>query len=133
MKHILSRRAFLNGCTLLAAAAAVSSLTSCGEEEAKDSGLAQIVVGSDSYPPYIYLNNDGVPTGIDVEIATEAFRRMGYAARFEVIDTIPVLHGEAAARFVEAADEALEKRGSIDFSKQVAKARAILKRSKLYI
>ena len=46
--------------------------------------------------------------------------------------TIPVLHGEAAARFVEAADEALEKRGSIDFSKQVAKARAILKRSKLY-
>ena len=41
------------------------------------------------------------------------------------IKTIPVLHGEAAARFVEAA---LEKRGSIDFSKQVAKARAILKR-----
>ena len=79
MKHRISRRAFLNGCTLLAAAAAVSSLTSCGEKEAKDSGLAQIVVGSDSYPPYIYLNNDGVPTGIDVEIATEAFRRMGYA------------------------------------------------------
>ena len=47
--------------------------------------------------------------------------------------TIPVLHGEAAARFVEAADEALEKRGSIDFSKQVAKARAILKRSKMYV
>lgn len=67
-------------------AAAVSSLTSCGEKEAKDSGLAQIVVGSDSYPPYIYLNNDGVPTGIDVEIATEAFRRMGYAARFETIN-----------------------------------------------
>ena len=86
MKHRISRRAFLNGCTLLAAAAAVSSLTSCGEKEAKDSGLAQIVVGSDSYPPYIYLNNDGVPTGIDVEIATEAFRRMGYAARFETID-----------------------------------------------
>ena len=29
------------------------------------------------------------------------------------IKSIPVLHGEAAARFVEAADEALEKRGSI--------------------
>ena len=86
MKHRISRRAFLNGCTLLAAAAAVGSLTSCGGKEAKDSGLAQLVVGSDTYPPYIYLNNDGVPTGIDVEIATEAFRRMGYAARFEVID-----------------------------------------------
>ena len=67
-------------------AAAVGSLTSCGGKEAKDSGLAQLVVGSDTYPPYIYLNNDGVPTGIDVEIATEAFRRMGYAARFETID-----------------------------------------------
>ena len=86
MKHRISRRAFLNGCTLLAAAAAVGSLTSCGGKEAKDRGLAQLVVGSDTYPPYIYLNNDGVPTGIDVEIATEAFRRMGYAARFETID-----------------------------------------------
>ena len=71
MKHRISRRAFLNGCTLLAAAAAVGSLTSCGGKEAKDSGLAQLVVGSDTYPPYIYLNNDGVPTGIDVEIATD--------------------------------------------------------------
>ena len=49
------------------------------------------------------------------------------------LKTLPVLHGEAAARFVEAADEALQNRGSFDFSKQLAKARAILKRSKLYI
>ena len=37
-----------------------------------------ITLGSDSYPPYNYLNEDGVPTGIDVELATEAFNRMGY-------------------------------------------------------
>ena len=86
MKHRISRRAFLRGCTLLAASAAVGSLTSCGETNAKDSSLPQLIVGSDTYPPYIYLNNDGVPAGIDVEIATEAFRRMGYAARFEMID-----------------------------------------------
>lgn len=49
------------------------------------------------------------------------------------IKTIPVLHGEAAERFVEAAETALEKRGTIDFSKQVAKAREILKRSNLYV
>lgn len=48
------------------------------------------------------------------------------------IKTIPVLHGEVAARFVEAADEALKKRGTIDFSKQLEKTRAILKRSSLY-
>ena len=86
MKHILSRRAFLNGCTLLAASAALGGLTACGGTDAKSSDLPQILIGSDTYPPYIYLNNDGTPAGIDVEIATEAFRRMGYAARFEVID-----------------------------------------------
>ena len=86
MKHRISRRAFLNGCTLLAASAAFGGLTACGGTDAKNRDLPQILIGSDTYPPYIYLNNDGVPTGIDVEIATEAFRRMGYAARFEVID-----------------------------------------------
>lgn len=86
MKHILSRRAFLNGCTLLAASTALGGLTACGGTDAKNSGLPQILIGSDTYPPYIYLNNDGTPAGIDVEIATEAFRRMGYAARFEVLD-----------------------------------------------
>ena len=86
MKHRISRRAFLNGCTLLAASAALGGLTACGGTDAKNSDLPQILIGSDTYPPYIYLNNDGTPAGIDVEIATEAFRRMGYAARFEVID-----------------------------------------------
>ena len=86
MKHLISRRAFLNGCTLLAASTALGGLTACGGTAAKNSGLPQILIGSDTYPPYIYLNKDGTPAGIDVEIATEAFRRMGYAARFEVID-----------------------------------------------
>lgn len=86
MKYLISRRAFLNGCTLLAASTALGGLTACGGTDAKNSDLPQILIGSDTYPPYIYLNNDGTPTGIDVEIATEAFRRMGYAARFEVID-----------------------------------------------
>ena len=30
-----------------------------------------ITLGSDNYPPYNYLNEDGVPTGIDVELATD--------------------------------------------------------------
>ena len=28
-----------------------------------------ITLGSDNYPPYNYLNEDGIPTGIDVELA----------------------------------------------------------------
>lgn len=47
--------------------------------------------------------------------------------------TIPELQGEAAIRFVEEAEAALKKRGSVDFTQQVMKARAILKRSKLSI
>lgn len=86
MKRSISRRTFLNGCTLLMASAAIGSLTACSAGQGDDTDLPQIVVGSDTYPPYVYLSNDGVPTGIDVKIATEAFRRMGYAARFETID-----------------------------------------------
>lgn len=49
------------------------------------------------------------------------------------IKPIPVLRGKVAERFVEEADRnARERRGSIDFTKQVEKMRAILKRSKLY-
>ena len=86
MNHGVSRRTFLNGCTLLLTSAVAGSLTGCGDQTTDASGLPQIVVGSDIYPPYTYLSNDGAPTGIDVKIAKEAFRRMGYTARFETID-----------------------------------------------
>lgn len=48
--------------------------------------LPAIIVGSDNYPPYNYEDVDGNPTGIDVDLATEAFRRMGYRAVFTTID-----------------------------------------------
>ena len=44
-----------------------------------------IKIGSDNYPPYNFLNEDGMPTGIDVDLATEAFGRMGYK-----IEIIPI-------------------------------------------
>ena len=86
MKRKISRRAFLKGCTALAVSATASGLTACSGSRSEKAELPQIVIGSDTYPPYIYLNNDGVPTGIDVDIATEAFKRIGYAAQFETID-----------------------------------------------
>ena len=48
--------------------------------------LPQIIIGSDNYPPYNYEDADGRPTGIDVDLATEAFRRMGYEAVFSYIN-----------------------------------------------
>lgn len=79
--HKIPRRTFLKVC----AAAAAAGLTACGKTQAA-AALPELTVGSDNYPPFIYLNNDSTPTGIDVDIATEVFARMGYAVRFEIID-----------------------------------------------
>ena len=64
---------------LLAGILAVT-LTGCKNTDSskKETEKPVITLGSDNYPPYNYLNEDGVPTGIDVELATEAFKRMGY-------------------------------------------------------
>ena len=54
-----------------------------GEKERK---LPQIIVGSDDYPPYNFEDANGHPTGIDVDLAKEAFSRMGYEAVFSYIN-----------------------------------------------
>ena len=51
-----------------------------------DATLPKIVIGSDNYPPYNYEDANGNPTGIDVDLAAEAFKRMGYQAEFKIID-----------------------------------------------
>ena len=66
--HKIPRRTFLKVC----AAAAAAGLTACGKTQAA-AELPELTVGSDSYPPFVYLSNDSTPTGIDVDIATEAF------------------------------------------------------------
>ena len=65
---------------ILLAGILVVTLSGCKNT---DSGKT---IGSDNYPPYNYLNEDGVPTGIDVELATEAFKRMGYQVDVVQID-----------------------------------------------
>ena len=67
----IPRRTFLKVC----AAAAAAGLTACGKTQAA-AALPELTVGSDNYPPFIYLNNDSTPTGIDVDIATEVIDRI---------------------------------------------------------
>ena len=43
-----------------------------------------LVIGSDDYAPYSYLDSDGF-AGFDVELAEEACRRLGYAPEFRRI------------------------------------------------
>lgn len=47
--------------------------------------LPELIIGSDDYEPYNYQDENGKPAGIDVEIAVEACRRMGYAPVFKKI------------------------------------------------
>lgn len=45
-----------------------------------------LVVGTGVYPPFSYLDENGSPSGIDVDILTEACRRTGFAPEFHYIN-----------------------------------------------
>ena len=78
------------GLVLGAVCCLALALGSCGgqteTEGVAHSDLPVILVGSDNYPPFHYEDANGQPTGIDVDLAKEAFRRMGYQAMFVTID-----------------------------------------------
>ena len=68
---------------------AVTALTAgCNVLQSKeqDEKLPVLTIGSDIYPPFIYMNEKGEPDGVDVELAKEACRRIGYRPKFVVID-----------------------------------------------
>ena len=73
---------------LLALTLAAGLLTGCGAapETAEQDDRPALVVGVDPFPPYAYIGAAGAPVGIDIELATEAFGRMGYRAEFRFID-----------------------------------------------
>lgn len=57
-----------------------ASLSGCSQAHLDNTKAERpvIKIGSDTYPPYNYRDENGVPTGIDVDLAKEAFSRMGY-------------------------------------------------------
>ena len=50
------------------------------EEKAADNELPEIVIGMDYFEPYSYQVSNGEYKGIDVELAKEAFQRLGIPA-----------------------------------------------------
>ena len=60
----------------------------CGgsKEQAKSVLQKKVVIGCDDYAPFSYTDENGSATGIDVDLAKEAFRRLGYACEFKTID-----------------------------------------------
>lgn len=55
-------------------------------ETSKLKNMPTIIIGCDDYTPFNYMDVNGNITGIDVELATEAFSRMGYRAKFKFIN-----------------------------------------------
>ena len=72
MAFLLAGSFILGGCRIV-------------KEKGADSKLPEIVIGMDYFEPYSYQTSDGEYKGVDVELAREAFQRLGYRPRFENI------------------------------------------------
>lgn len=71
---------------LFAFALVFSGCAASGSSNANSSReLTPIVVGADLYPPYVSNDENGNPVGIDVDVAREAFHRIGYEPTFQYI------------------------------------------------
>ena len=73
------RRAFLFLAALCLAALA-AGCSAAGQSGADE--LPELVIASDLYEPYNYIDADGSRAGIDVELAREACSRLGYRPVF---------------------------------------------------
>lgn len=58
---------------------------SAGEEPPDSQERQTIVIGSDRFEPYVYQDDNGEFTGVDVDLAVEALHRMGYEPEFKQI------------------------------------------------
>ena len=76
----------LTACLLLAALLASGCMEQSKAGYRNNDGRQKLIVGSDIYPPFNFIDEDGEPAGIDVELAKEAGRRMGYDVEFKNIN-----------------------------------------------
>ncbi len=63
-------------------------LCSCSSDDGSSdkNTLPELIIGSDYYQPYVYRADNGDFAGIDVELATEVCRHIGYKAKFVPIE-----------------------------------------------
>ena len=86
-KHSAAGRIVAGLCAVCLLSGLLSGCAApAGSDSPNEDALPVITVGSDNYPPFNCQDTSGHPTGIDVDLAVEAFRRMGYRAQFVTID-----------------------------------------------
>ena len=86
---MLTRRLFVACASASLPAAGACLLAGCSSnapEPKHEDDLPVLVVGTGVYPPFSYLDENGSPSGIDVDILTEACRRTGFAPEFHYIN-----------------------------------------------
>lgn len=70
---------------LILIAFAVLFLNGCGAANDVQE-LPTLVIGCEAYRPYYYINDDGEPAGLNVDVAAEVCGRMGYEPVYKEID-----------------------------------------------
>ena len=86
IRFLYRKIAYLIVCAVLSFVCVTSS--GCQKEPAapgKDT-RPEIIIGSDEYRPFFYMDGDGVFSGFDVDLAEEAFKRLGYKVTFVQIE-----------------------------------------------
>lgn len=73
-------------CLALAAALAASLCACAGQNNAMPADAPTVTIGIDPFEPYCYMDGNGQYAGIDVDLATEAFTRLGYKIEFQEIN-----------------------------------------------
>ncbi len=78
------RKKVLNILAILVAVTLTFWLVACDRNTtSKDSSERPVVIiGSEDYPPFVDMDNNGEPTGLDMDIIREAFDRIGYDISF---------------------------------------------------
>lgn len=89
MKIMGKKIAYFGALAILILVVALIATGCNGKNDKDDVNTATkgtIIVGSDDYPPFNYEDTNGNLTGIDVDLAKEAFGRLGYEIEFKAID-----------------------------------------------
>lgn len=87
VKHLFFHKFLSISCSVCLLTSLLSGCGTSSADTSQETGkLPVITIGCDTYSPFSYLDVDGNITGIDVELADEAFGRMGYQPEFQIIN-----------------------------------------------
>ena len=80
MKEIFMKKSAIFLLALCIASVICCGCSQAGGDADDEKNTPVVVVGSDEYEPFNYVDENGDFAGIDVELAQEAFGRMGVQA-----------------------------------------------------